>query len=125
MLKALKYTLYGNKTLLFSQIDEICYSSNEAFRGAAFFCLTGSKADGHSFAHEAYKKGVYNLLNTRQEGGMGLYKIMLILYKTTNDRDAFYISLNDHKVKVKIKMPKEFIANEKNSVKCAVLRING
>lgn len=57
LLKALKYTIYGNKTLLFSQIDEICYSSNEAFRGAAFFCLTGSKADGHSFAHEAYKKG--------------------------------------------------------------------
>ena len=65
LLKAIEYTLYGNKTLLFSQIDEICYSSNEAFRGAAFFCLTGSKADGHSFAHEAYKKGVYNYVKKR------------------------------------------------------------
>lgn len=66
--------------------------------------------------NEAYKSGVYNLLNTRQEGGMGLYKIMLILYKTMNVRDAFYISLNDHTVKVKIKLPKEYVCNEKDSI---------
>lgn len=66
--------------------------------------------------NEAYKSGVYTSLNTRQEGGMGLYKIMLILHKNLNVRDAFYISLNDHKVKVRIKLPKEFICHEKNSI---------
>lgn len=66
--------------------------------------------------NEAYKTGVYTSLNTRQEGGMGLYKIMLILHKTLNVKEAFYISLNDHKLKVRIKLSKEFICNEKNSI---------
>ena len=66
--------------------------------------------------NKAYKTGVYTSLNTRQEGGMGLYKIMLILHKTFNVKDAFYISLNDHKVKIRIKLPKEFICHEKNFI---------
>ncbi len=66
--------------------------------------------------NDAYKNGIYRALNTRQEGGMGLYKIMLILCKTMNAKDAFCISLNDHKVKVGIKLPKELICYEKNTI---------
>ncbi len=58
LLKDIEYTLHGNKKLLFSPVASICYSSREAYSGSAFFCLTGTKADGHSFASEAYEKGV-------------------------------------------------------------------
>ncbi len=63
-----------------------------------------------------YLKGEYNNLNTRQEGGMGLYKIMSILHKTMKTYDAFYMSVDDHKVKVRIKLPKEYVCDEKNTI---------
>jgi hypothetical protein len=67
-----------------------------------------------------YRSGIYRDLNTRQEGGMGLLKIMLILYKTLYKtmyvNDAFYMSLNEHKVNVRIKFPKEYAYYEKNSI---------
>lgn len=59
LLKEIEYKLYGNKALLFSPVTSICYSSREARKGAAFFCLKGEKNDGHIFAQEAYKKGTH------------------------------------------------------------------
>ncbi len=57
LLKEAEYALHGNEGLLFSPVSSICYHSHMATSGAAFFCLTGAKADGHSFAREAYEKG--------------------------------------------------------------------
>lgn len=62
-----------------------------------------------------YLEEAYKHINTRQEGGMGLYKIMLILDHTMRSKDSFYITLNEHKVKVAIKLRKEIIYDPKDS----------
>lgn len=65
--------------------------------------------------NEDYKNEVYTTVNTRQEGGMGLYKIMIILYNMTKDKDSFYISQKEHKVRVEIKLGKDLICCEENT----------
>lgn len=64
-----------------------------------------------NFSNEAYKH-----MNTRQEGGMGLYKIMLILHHTMDIKDSFYISLDENKIKVEIKLRKEIICDQKDII---------
>lgn len=66
--------------------------------------------------NDDYKNRVYESLNTRQEGGMGLYKVMLMLSSKLNAEDAFYMALENHKVKVTIKLKKESICCEENIV---------
>ena len=57
LLSEIEHTLFGNKDLLYSEVTSIYTDSRTVCEGAAFFCLTGAKADGHDFAKEAYKKG--------------------------------------------------------------------
>ena len=47
---------------------------------------------------------------------MGLYKIMFILFNIMKTKDAFYISLENHKIKVIIKIKKEFICNDEDFI---------
>ncbi len=62
-----------------------------------------------------YSKGKYLIINTRQEGGMGLLKVMLILFSATRLRDQFYVSLQENKFRVEIKIKKEIVLYDKNS----------
>ncbi|MBQ8448421.1 MAG: UDP-N-acetylmuramoyl-L-alanyl-D-glutamate--2,6-diaminopimelate ligase [Clostridia bacterium] len=57
LLENIEYTLVGNKGLLSENVTSLSYNSADVCKGAAFFCLAGARADGHDFAHEAYKNG--------------------------------------------------------------------
>lgn len=49
---------YTEDAILNMNIEDLSYNSKKACGGVIFFCLVGAKADGHSFAHEAYRAGV-------------------------------------------------------------------
>ena len=49
---------YTEEAILNMNIEDLSYNSKKARGGVIFFCLVGAKADGHSFAHEAYRAGV-------------------------------------------------------------------
>ena len=65
--------------------------------------------------NDDYSNAVYKTVNTRQEGGMGLFKIMNILYSITKTNDSFYISMKDHTVRVEIKLRKDLVCCEENT----------
>lgn len=54
-----------------------------------------------------YQSNEYLQLNIRQEGGMGLYKIMHILSSLLQQKDSFYISRKNNDFSVRIKLGKE------------------
>lgn len=72
--------------------------------------------DRLSKINENYKSGAYKKMNTRLEGGMGLYKIMNILFNNSNREDSFNISLDNDIVKVELKFKKELFVNEENII---------
>lgn len=57
LLSEIEYALFGDEKLLSANVEDLCYDSRKAKKGAAFFCLAGAKADGHDFAPEAYANG--------------------------------------------------------------------
>lgn len=57
LLNDTEYISKGNEKLLTSPVASLCSDSREAREGSAFFCLVGARADGHSFAREAYENG--------------------------------------------------------------------
>ncbi len=61
-----------------------------------------------------YKEHKYLTINTRQEGGMGLLKVMSILFSATQTYEQFYVSLHEGKFRVEIKIKKEIVLDEKN-----------
>ena len=67
----------------------------------------------HSINYD-YVNKTYLSLNTNQEGGMGLYKVMRMLHNL-GINDSFYIDSEEHNVRVEIKLPKEKICYEKHS----------
>ena len=62
-----------------------------------------------NFANKSYLR-----MNTRQEGGMGLYKIMHMLFSVLDLGDAFYVSRQEHTFRLEIKIKKEMLVDEKN-----------
>ncbi len=62
-----------------------------------------------SFADKSYLK-----INTRQEGGMGLYKIMHTLVSVLKLGNGFYVSRHESNFRVEIKIQKEILFNEKD-----------
>ena len=50
--------VYGQTDVLALPVEDIVYNSTEARPNTVFFCIVGSKADGHNFAEQAYEKGV-------------------------------------------------------------------
>lgn len=48
---------YQSSKSLNSEISDIVYDSRKAVNGTMFFCLRGSRSDGHDFAAGAYEKG--------------------------------------------------------------------
>jgi len=54
LLKRIECTVIGNSDMVISNIE---YDSRRVSSGSLFFCLTGAKADGHSYASSAYDKG--------------------------------------------------------------------
>lgn len=62
-----------------------------------------------SFCDKSYLK-----INTRQEGGMGLYKIMHTLFSVLKLGKGFYISRHEDQFRVEINIQKEMLLNEKN-----------
>lgn len=50
----LEYEISGNKA---AEVTSIAYDSRKATSGSFFFCLTGAKSDGHSYAMGAYDSG--------------------------------------------------------------------
>ncbi len=56
----------------------------------------------------------YLKVNTRQEGGMGLYKTMHIIFTVLKHGNKFYISRNKNIFRVEIQLKKELICNEEN-----------
>lgn len=61
-----------------------------------------------------YKGQKYLMINTREEGGMGLLKVMAILFSATHAHEQFYVSLNENKFRVEIKIKKEIVLDDKN-----------
>ncbi len=49
--------IYTQKEVLDMPVEDIVYNSNLSFCNRMFFCIIGSRADGHSFAIKAYEKG--------------------------------------------------------------------
>lgn len=62
-----------------------------------------------SFSDKSFLK-----INTRQEGGMGLYKIMHTLFSVLKLGNGFYVSRHESDFRVEIKIKKEILLNEKN-----------
>lgn len=62
-----------------------------------------------SFSDKSYLK-----INTRQEGGMGLYKIMHTLFSVLKLGNGFYVSRHEDEFRVEINIQKEILVNEKN-----------
>ena len=62
-----------------------------------------------SFSEKSYLK-----INTRQEGGMGLYKIMHTLFSVLKLGNYFYVSRHENEFRVEINIQKEILLNEKN-----------
>lgn len=62
-----------------------------------------------SFGDKSYLK-----INTRQEGGMGLYKIMHTLFSVLKLGNGFYVSRHESNFRVEIKIKKEILLNEKD-----------
>lgn len=62
-----------------------------------------------SFGDKSYLK-----INTRQEGGMGLYKIMHTLFSVLKLGNGFYVSRYESNFRVEIKIQKEILFNEKD-----------
>lgn len=50
----LEYEVLGN---ICKDVTSIAYDSRKAITGSFFFCLTGAKSDGHSYALSAYEGG--------------------------------------------------------------------
>lgn len=49
--------IYDQDMVLSLPVNDIIYNSSEAAEDTVFFCITGSKADGHFFSEQAYEKG--------------------------------------------------------------------
>ncbi len=64
--------------------------------------------------NDDYRNDKYLEINTRQEGGMGLYKIMSLLYSAMPDQELFCVSTNDNMFRVELKMSKEIICSDEN-----------
>ena len=62
-----------------------------------------------SFSDKSYLK-----INTRQEGGMGLYKIMHTLFSVFKLGNSFYVSRHEDEFRVELNIQKEILINEKN-----------
>ena len=64
VIKETEYSLFYNKDIytknevLELPVEDIIYNSQSALPKRMFFCLVGSKADGHNFACDAYEKNV-------------------------------------------------------------------
>ena len=63
-----------------------------------------------------YNDNVYNQINTRTEGGMGLYKTMNIIHRKIKGDNSFYISHNEHKVTVTIELDKKGVCINEDTV---------
>lgn len=63
-----------------------------------------------NFSNKSYLK-----INTRQEGGMGLYKIMHTLFSVLKLGSGFYVSRHENHFRVEIKIKKEILVDEKNT----------
>ncbi len=61
-----------------------------------------------------YSDKSYLKINTRQEGGMGLYKIMHTLFSVLKLGNGFYVSRHENEFRVEINIQKEILLNEKN-----------
>ena len=61
-----------------------------------------------------YKEHKYLTTNTRQEGGMGLLKVMSILFSATQTYEQFYVSMHEGNFRVEIKIKKEIVLDDKN-----------
>lgn len=59
-----------------------------------------------------YVNKKYLRVNTRQEGGMGLYKIMHIIFTVLKYGESFYVSRSDKNFRVEIQLKKELLCNE-------------
>lgn len=63
LISEMEYSLSYNKEIytqdevLSLQVDDIVYNSSESKENTVFFCIIGSKADGHCFSKQAYEKG--------------------------------------------------------------------
>ncbi len=62
-----------------------------------------------SFDNKSYLK-----INTRQEGGMGLYKIMYTLFSVLKLGNGLYVSRHESNFRVEIKIRKEILLNEED-----------
>jgi len=49
--------IYTQKEIFDMSVEDIVYNSNLSFCNSMFFCIIGSKADGHSYAIKAYERG--------------------------------------------------------------------
>lgn len=63
-----------------------------------------------NFNNKSYLK-----INTRQEGGMGLYKIMHTLFSVLKLGNSFYVSRHENNFRVELKIQKEILVDEKNT----------
>lgn len=61
-----------------------------------------------------YNVQKYLMINTREEGGMGLLKVMAILFSATRAYEQFYVSMYENKFRVEIKIKKEIVLDDKN-----------
>lgn len=64
--------------------------------------------------NDDFQSKTYINVNTRQEGGMGLYKIMYTLFVILKYGNSFYISRNEDIFRIEIQLKKEIIYNDEN-----------
>lgn len=64
--------------------------------------------------NKRFSDNSYLKINTRQEGGMGLYKIMHMLFSILKFGKGFYVSRHENEFRVEISIQKEILLNEKN-----------
>lgn len=61
-----------------------------------------------------YKNKNYLTANTRQEGGMGLLKIMHIIFSVLKYGNSFYVSRAENMFRVEIQLRKDILSDEEN-----------
>ncbi len=64
--------------------------------------------------NQSFFEKKYLIVNTRQEGGMGLYKIMHTLFAVLKIGRGFYVSRVDNSFRIEIQLAKEMLLNEKS-----------
>ena len=67
-----------------------------------------------SIINSNFQKGKYLTVNTRQEGGMGLYKVMHTFFSVLKLGHDFSVCRNNDIFSVDIQIKKEILINEKD-----------